>query len=146
MVMSLALVVTEAGPVATAARVVEPPPARSPHQVSVTAGLPAAVTLTAFDPDGDARTFTVVDPPAHGTLSGTAPALTSTADPGYAGPDRLTCTAFDGELTSNLGVFGLTVVPAIVPTGILTRIPTEEPARSNAPPVIPDGTPVGAAR
>lgn len=35
-----------------------------------------------------------------------------------------------------------TVGPAIVPTGI----PTEKPARSNAPPVIPDGTPVGAAR
>ncbi len=34
---------------------------------------PVAVTLAGTDADGDALTYTVVTPPTHGTLSGTAP-------------------------------------------------------------------------
>ena len=47
------------------------------------------VTLAASDPDGDALAYLVLDGPAHGTLSGTAPALSYTPAPDYAGPDIL---------------------------------------------------------
>lgn len=36
--------------------------------------------------------------------------------------------------------------PTVEPTIVPTEVPTGEPAQPNAPPVIPDGTPVGAAR
>ncbi|MFL5931617.1 MAG: Ig-like domain-containing protein [Gaiellaceae bacterium] len=58
------------------------------------------VTLTGSDPDGDPITFEVVDPPAHGTLVGTAPALTYAPEADYNGPDEFTFRATDGRLRS----------------------------------------------
>ena len=71
---------------------------------------PVAVTLTATDPEDDPLTFTVVDGPSHGALSGDAPNLTYTPDAGYSGPDSLTFRANDGELDSNLATISITVV------------------------------------
>ena len=56
------------------------------------------VNLTCTDPDaGDALTYAVATPPAHGTAGdpdGTG-ALTYTPDPGYVGPDSFTYRAAD---------------------------------------------------
>src|SRR5262249_33629395 len=46
-----------------------------------------AITLTATDVDGDPLTYAIVAAPTHGTLSGTAPAVTYTPAAGYFGPD-----------------------------------------------------------
>ena len=61
-----------------------------------------AFELTGSDVDGDALSFAVVTPPAHGTLSGTAPNLTYTPAPGFHGADSLTFKANDGILDSNI--------------------------------------------
>ena len=57
---------------------------------------PVEITLSAGDPEGDPLTFTIVTPPAHGTLSGTLPNLVYTPDPEFEGEDRFTFRASDG--------------------------------------------------
>lgn len=67
--------------------------------------------LTAFDADGDVLTWTVVDPPAHGTLSGSLPSPLYRPEANYAGPDSFTFQANDGMETSPLAVATVTVTP-----------------------------------
>jgi len=68
-----------------------------------------AITLLASDVDGDELTFTVVAQPAHGTLSGTAPALTYTPAADFNGTDSFTFKANDGSLDSNIATVTITV-------------------------------------
>jgi hypothetical protein len=70
-----------------------------------------AITLTATDVDGDPLTFTIVTPPAHGTLSGIAPSVTYVPAANYNGPDSFTFKANDGSLDSNIATVSLTVNP-----------------------------------
>jgi RHS repeat-associated protein len=58
---------------------------------------PVGVTLTASDPDADAINFTIVSPPSHGTLTGTAPGLTYVPAPNFHGIDTFTFAADDGQ-------------------------------------------------
>jgi len=70
---------------------------------------PLPITLTGSDPDGDALQFTVVDVPAHGALSGTAPSLTFTPTAGFHGEDRFTFRVNDGALNSLLATVYITI-------------------------------------
>lgn len=70
-----------------------------------------ALTLTGSDPDGGKLSFAIVDPPKHGTLSGSPPHLTYTPDPGFSGADSLQFTVSDGGLVS---------VPATILIHVLT--------------------------
>ena len=76
---------------------------------------PLNLTLGGSDPDGDVLTFTIVTPPAHGTLSGTAPNLTYTPVANYAGPDPFTYRVSDGRLSAT-AVISLTVRPGFTYT------------------------------
>lgn len=60
-----------------------------------------AVTLVGFDFDGDPLSYSTVTPPAHGTLSGTAPNLSYTPTPGYAGSDSFTFMVTDSKGASS---------------------------------------------
>jgi hypothetical protein len=91
------------------------PVARSPAPTTAEdTALP--VTLDATDPDGDPLTYSLVDGPAHGTLTGVPPTLTYTPDPDYNGPDSFTFTASDGLSTSNTATVSITVTPVDDPT------------------------------
>src|SRR6185295_4156795 len=68
-----------------------------------------AITLSATDAEGSPLTYTVVAPPAHGTLSGTAPALTYTPAANYNGPDSFTFRANDGTLDSTVATVSIAV-------------------------------------
>jgi hypothetical protein len=70
-----------------------------------------AIVLTASDADGDALTYTVVDGPANGVLTGTPPDLTYTPNLDYAGADSFTFRANDGTADSNLATVSITVNP-----------------------------------
>src|SRR5437773_8797741 len=68
-----------------------------------------AITLSAIDVEGSLLTYAIVSGPAHGTLSGTAPALTYTPAANYNGPDGFTFKANDGSLDSNTATVTITV-------------------------------------
>lgn len=73
---------------------------------------PTTVTLTADDVDEDPLTYSVIDSPLHGSLTGTEPDLVYTPDPGYQGPDSFTFKANDGSEDSNTATITLTVTDA----------------------------------
>src|SRR5436309_5445013 len=65
-----------------------------------------AITLTGHDPDGDAITFSIVTPPAHGGFGvTTAPNLTYTPTADYNGADSFSFRVNDGT-TSGAGANG----------------------------------------
>lgn len=98
--------------------------------ISITVGTPLAVEDLAIDANALPQAFTLpvsgglepytynlITAPTNGTLEGTAPNLTYTANNGYAGPDALTYEVIDafgnvGQITVNITVYGPISVPA----------------------------------
>jgi len=68
-----------------------------------------AIKLEGSDPDGNRLTYTVVSQPLNGRLSGSAPDLTYTPNPNFAGTDRFTFKANDGSKDSNIATVTITV-------------------------------------
>ncbi|GIG23630.1 hypothetical protein Cch01nite_43540 [Cellulomonas chitinilytica] len=91
------------------------PPTAVPQTVTVPAGAPTDVVLRGSDPEGDTLTFAVTSPPAHGTLTGTPPALVYTPESGFAGTDAFTFTVSDARSTSAPVTVTLVVVPGVPP-------------------------------
>jgi len=60
------------------------------------------ITLAATDGDGDLVTYGIVGGPDHGSLTGTPPEVTYTADVGFRGVDRFTFRANDTVFDSNV--------------------------------------------
>ncbi|MDF7822716.1 Ig-like domain-containing protein [Pontiellaceae bacterium B12227] len=81
-------------------------------------------TLTGSDANGDPLTFTVHSP-TNGTLSGTSPDLTYSADPGFSGTDIFTYFASDGETNSELGTVTITVLAG---SGMMSNVGTNVPS------------------
>jgi gliding motility-associated-like protein len=81
--------------------------------LNVTTGedTPVATTLVASDVDGDALVYTIVTPPAHGALTGTAPNLTYTPNADYFGQDLFTFSANDGQANSNTATVSIIITP-----------------------------------
>lgn len=74
--------------------------------------VPLPVILLVDDPDtGDVLSYTILNQPDHGTLSGAAPNLTYTPDLNYSGPDSFTFKANDGTIDSNQAIVSITVNP-----------------------------------
>ena len=71
----------------------------------------ASTTLVAADVDGDALAFTIVAPPAHGTLTGTAAERTYTPTSDFHGTDRFVFEVADGVLNSAEAAVELFVAP-----------------------------------
>lgn len=92
-------------------RPVNDPPVARAQTVSVNEDTPLAITLTASDVEGDTLTYSVANPPAHGTLSGTAPNLSYQAATNYFGPDGFTFTVNDGLVDSAPALISLNVLP-----------------------------------
>ena len=68
----------------------------------------AAITLTAFDVDGDHLTYSYTQP-LHGTVTGTGPAVTYSPDANYHGSDSFTFKVNDGTVDSNTATVSITV-------------------------------------
>lgn len=86
---------------------VNDPPTANNQTLTTPQDTAAPVTLTGSDLEGDPLTFSVVTGPANGTLSGSAPNLTYTPNPGYFGADAFTYVANDGQADS--GAAGVTI-------------------------------------
>ena len=86
-------------------------PVAADQTVATNEDVARAITLSATDADGDALTYSIVNAPAHGTLSGAAPNLTYTPATNYSGSDSFTFKARDGAADSNVATVSLTVAP-----------------------------------
>merc|ERR1711964_167017 len=67
-------------------------------------------------------TYNIASQPQHGTLSGTAPALTYTPQEGYSGVDSFTFSVNDGELDSEVVTVDITVLAKLALTGDLPQL------------------------
>jgi glucose/arabinose dehydrogenase len=70
-------------------------PTANGQSVTTVKDTPKAITLTGSDPEAGALTFTVLTPPGHGVLSGTAPNLTYAPATSYLGADSFTFQVTD---------------------------------------------------
>ncbi|WP_372797843.1 Ig-like domain-containing protein, partial [Pontiella sp.] len=81
---------------------------------SVTTDEDTAVAITLSGSDGVGSTnfiYTVISPPAHGTLSGTAPNLTYTPETNFFGADAFSFSVNDGFAESEEAAVSITVEP-----------------------------------
>ncbi|WP_324725975.1 Ig-like domain-containing protein [Actomonas aquatica] len=84
-------------------------PVAAGQSVSTDEDTSVAFTLTGSDIDGDALSYTVIEGPTHGSLSGTAPALSYTPEANFAGPDAFTFVVNDGTVDSAPATVAITV-------------------------------------
>ena len=84
-------------------------PVATSQSVTTNEDTAKAIALGVTDPDNSTFTFTITTPPAHGTLSGTAPALTYTPAANYNGADSFSFKANDGTVDSNVATVSITV-------------------------------------
>ncbi len=75
-------------------------PVANAQSVTTDENVGVPIMLTGSDIEGPTLTFIVATQPAHGTLTGAAPALTYTPALNYSGPDSFTFTVNDGEQSS----------------------------------------------
>ena len=88
---------------------VQAPPFAFDDEIDVPFNTPTAVVLDAGDPGNNPLTYSIVTPPTHGTLSGTAPNLTYTPTTGFSGTDQFTYSVSNGLATSEVATVTLTV-------------------------------------
>ncbi len=80
---------------------------------------PLALVLEGSDPNGGALSYRIATPPAKGTLSGTPPRLTYTADANASGVDSFTFVASDGKYESEPARVSIAVkAPPAPPTSL----------------------------
>jgi hypothetical protein len=77
-----------------------PPVAYAQAEGEVIVNASQNFTLTGSDPEDGNLTFSIVDSPTNGVLTGTAPNLTYTPDTDFEGNDSFTFKANDGALDS----------------------------------------------
>jgi hypothetical protein len=70
---------------------------RGAQVVTTEEDTPVAFVVAASDADGDPLTYTVVDPPAHGTLSGTLPNVVYQPNANFNGSDGFNFAVSDGS-------------------------------------------------
>jgi large repetitive protein len=84
------------------------PPVAHGQSLRVVEDVPRALALSGADADDDPLTFRIVASPAHGTLTGTAPALIYNPEPNYSGGDTFTFVVNDGVTDSTPATVTLT--------------------------------------
>jgi parallel beta-helix repeat protein len=90
------------------------------------------IVLTGSDVEGSALAFSIVDDPAHGSLSGSGANQQYTPTAGYSGTDSFTFTAYDGALYS---------VPATVSINVTAYVISGNAGVAGATLSYTDGTP-----
>ncbi len=84
-------------------------PVANNQSITTTEDTAIAITLAVTDAESDPLTYSIVTAPAHGVLTGSAPALTYTPDANFTGEDSFTFKANDGTADSNIATVTITV-------------------------------------
>jgi large repetitive protein len=100
-------------------------PTAIPQTIATKKDQARSFTLTASDPDGDPIAYSVLESPAHGTLTGAAPDLTYTPASGYLGADHFTFKVNDGQVDSapatvSINVNSNNTAPSALPQSVAT--------------------------
>lgn len=85
------------------------PPQAFNQNVSLNEDSSASLTLSGFDPDGDALQYTLVSSPVNGTVTGSGDRLTYTPYPNFYGSDSLSFRVSDGQLSSATATVSISV-------------------------------------
>jgi hypothetical protein len=126
-VKDLAGATSNVATVSLTVRSVNDVPVAISQSVSTDEDIPVSITLAGTDVEGDSLTYTVVQVPAHGTLSGAFPNLTYEPAAHYNGPDSFTFRVNDGQADSALATVSLTVRPiADAPVAVAQSVTTDE--------------------
>jgi len=88
------------------------PPEAKDKSVTTEEDLPVPITLEGSDPDEDELSYTVVESPSHGSLSGTAPNVHYTPNPNFNGSDSFTFKVSDETEDSKTATVSITVMSA----------------------------------
>jgi hypothetical protein len=113
------------GTVSISVRSVNDAPVAASFPLSTLGGQPVPVHLQAYDVEQDLLSFSLVTPPANGTLTGTFPDLLYLSKPGFSGPDSFTYIARDASSESEPATVTVTVIPPLVVIGSGTAAPGE---------------------
>jgi hypothetical protein len=108
-------------------------------------GTPAPIVLTGRDLESDPLRFTVVRPPAQGTLSGIPPNLSYTAASGARGADSFTFKVGDGSLESAESTVAIQLAPEnVAPSAVAQSVVVDEGSTQsiNLTGVDPEGAPL----
>jgi large repetitive protein len=84
-------------------------PTAADQSTSTNEDVAKAITLGATDVDQDTLTYTVVDSPTHGSLTGSGASRTYTPDENWSGSDSFTFKVNDGTGDSNTAIVSITV-------------------------------------
>ncbi|MFC1635954.1 Ig-like domain-containing protein, partial [Planctomycetota bacterium] len=88
------------------------PPMVNLQSVIVAEDSTVGIRLRGSDPDGDGVTYSVINEPAQGRLTGAPPNLTYVPNSDFNGRDSFTFKANDGTADSGLGTVAITVSPS----------------------------------
>ena len=91
------------------AKVQKNPPAAKDDSVTTEEDTPVSITLEGSDPEEDALSYTIVECPSHGSLSGTAPNVNYTPNPNFNGSDSFTFKVSDETADSETATVSITV-------------------------------------
>jgi hypothetical protein len=87
-------------------------PVATGHTLTTPEDTPLNLVLDGFDMDGDALTYTIINPPVNGTLAGTDGSRIYTPAAEYTGSDSFTFQVSDGITTSAVVAVQI-VIPAV---------------------------------
>jgi hypothetical protein len=90
---------------------VNDPPVANGQSLTVAEDAALAITLSGSDIDSQTLTFSIVTPPAHGTLSGSGASRTYRPATNFVGADSFTFRANDGGLNSAEATVTIEVTP-----------------------------------
>ena len=99
------------------------PPIAGDGQATTNRSTSTGIHLAATDADNDPLTYTIIAPPLHGTLTGTAPDLTYLPTGDFAGPDSFTFSANDGHGDSNIATVSIYVTAPPVAIAVVSPNP-----------------------
>jgi hypothetical protein len=85
------------------------PPVANSQSLGVLEDAVAAITLSAADPDGDTLTYSIVNQPTYGALSGSGSSLSYQPAANYDGTDSFTFRANDGRADSTTATVSISI-------------------------------------